>query len=186
MTANNYYGTTAQQYDEKREGTPGRDAERAAVIQLVERGPVLDCPVGTGAFAGDLRSLGVVGVDLSEEMLSIAKAKHPWLEVHQGDVLAGLPYEDKQFETALCMRLFWWLRDGDMQRAFAELRRVSRCVVFSIRIGERYGRPQRVPGKKTRQTLTHTRDQLSEALGGWTVDSDIKIGGGYRVMRARS
>lgn len=184
MTANNYYGAVAAQYDAAREGTPGRLAERAAIAQMVTEGPVLDCPVGTGAFCELYRHLGLVGVDLSDEMLALAAAKHPGLELHRMDLLEGLPFADGQFATAVCIRLLWWLRDGDMQRAMAELRRVSRSVVFSIRVGQRYGRPDPVPGKKQRRTLTHTREQLAEALGSWRVVEDVRIGGGYRVMKA--
>ena len=147
-------------------------------------GPVLDCPVGTGAFSGLFKNLGCVGVDISDEMIALAKAKHPWLDARKGDLLQGLPFADGEFGTAVCIRLLWWLRDGEMQRALTDLRRVSRSLVFSVRIGTRYGRPVPVPGKKQRRTFAHTQDQLSEGLGGWRVTHNIKIGGGYRVMKA--
>ena len=180
-----YYGQVASQYDSKREGTEGRRIERAAVTSLVEYGPVLDCPVGTGAFCDAYRDKDMVGVDISPEMLALCKRKHPWADLRQGDLLKGLPFDDGEFATAVCIRFFWWMPDGDMQKAFAELRRVSRCVVFSIRIAPTYGRPEYVPGKKQRRTLQHTKAQLTEALGGWQIDADVKVGGGYRVMRAR-
>lgn len=184
MTANSYYGETAIGYDAKREGTPGRIAERAAITRMVSEGPVLDCPVGTGAFCDLYQHLGLKAVDLSDEMLAIASAKHPGLQTQRMDLLQGLPFDDGQFGTAVCIRLLWWLRDGDMQRAMAELRRVSRAVVFSIRIAPKYGRPVQVPGKRQRKTLAHTKEQLAEAIGDWRIVDDVRIGGGYRVMKA--
>lgn len=179
-----YYGSAADDYDDKRENTPGRQRERAAIAELIKKGPVLDAPVGTGAFGDIYRGMGGVGVDSSDEMLEICKRKHPWLETRRLDLTQPLPFDDAEFATALCVRFFWWTPDGDLQKVMKELRRVSRSIVFSIRLDSYYGRPEPVPGKKRRQTLSHTRAQLEEGLGSWTVDRDIRIGGKYRVMRA--
>jgi ubiquinone/menaquinone biosynthesis C-methylase UbiE len=184
MTADSYYGTTASQYDDKREGTPGRQKEREAIARLLGEGPVLDAPVGTGAFADLYRTHGGIGIDSSNEMLAICRRKHNWLRTKRVDMLQPLPFEDDEFATALCVRFFWWMPDGDMQRVMAELRRVSRSVVFSIRISHVYGRPEPVPGKRQRQTLGHTKEQLAQALDGWRVTDDITVGGAYRVMKA--
>lgn len=181
MSADTYHGAQAANYDATREGTPTRKAEREAVLQLVRAGPVLDCPVGTGAFSGDLHDRGfrVVGDDISPAMTEYARRKHPWLHVEHNDVLAGLPYADAAFATVVSMRFLWLLKDGDMQRALTELRRVAEvAVVFSIRLGATYGK---TPG---RNALVHTREQLAQGLGAWRVDKQIQIGRDYYVLRA--
>lgn len=176
-----YYGKTASGYDRLRQSTTGRQREIHAIKRLVRKGPVLDAACGTGAFSNVYRNYGHnIGVDASDEMLAICKRKHPWLAVRKLNLLEPLPFEDQSFETALCVRFFWWMKDGDMQQVMTELRRVSRSLVFSIRIGPTYGRPE----NGRRKALDHTPEQLLRGLGSWKVTDDMVIAGNYRMMRA--
>lgn len=176
-----YYGKTATGYDKLRDSTPARLKERNAVARLVKQGPVLDAAIGTGAFSNIYRGFGHnIGVDSSNEMLAICRRKHPWLEVRQLNMLEPLPFEDQAFATALCVRFFWWMKEGDMQQVMTELRRVSRSLVFSIRISAKYGRPE----NSKRKSLGHTHEQLFEGLGDWRITDDIAIVGSYCMIRA--
>ena len=182
-----YYGTAADGYDKLRNNTPGRQKERHAIAQLLKQRilghtttSMLDAPCGTGAFADLYRHLDSVGIDSSDEMLGICNQKHPWLETMNVDMSKPLPFYDNEFSVSLCVRFFWWTPDGVMQQVMKELRRVSRSVIFSIRISPEYGRPE---GSK-RKSLGHTQAQLDEALGGWRVTDDISVAGDYRMMRA--
>jgi demethylmenaquinone methyltransferase/2-methoxy-6-polyprenyl-1,4-benzoquinol methylase len=104
-------------------------------VLLARVGPgasALDVCCGTGDFAFALRRAAgpsgrVVGLDFSEEMLSIAREKagrnQLWVDFVHGDLLA-LPFADGGFDA--CTVGFGIRNVPDMGRAFAEMRRVCR------------------------------------------------------------
>lgn len=136
MKADHYYGKIVDDYDAIRMRNPVWEREQAAVAAMVTRGPVLDCPVGTGRFLGIYAGKGLdcVGVDASNEMLAAAKAKHPDADLRHGSILS-LPFADKAFGTVVCSRMLNWFEPGDMAQAMAEIRRLAHDIVVSIRIG---------------------------------------------------
>ena len=92
----------------------------------------LDVCCGTGDFAFALRrAVGpegrVVGVDISEEMLKVARDKSGrnqlWVDFRAGDVL-DLPFADGEFDA--CTVGFGIRNVPDITRAFSEMRRVCR------------------------------------------------------------
>lgn len=73
----------------------------AAKVSLGER--VLDVGCGTGVFAREAETrVGpdghVVGIDLNESMLAVAKRMRPEIEWHLGDA-NSLPFDDKSFDV---------------------------------------------------------------------------------------
>jgi demethylmenaquinone methyltransferase/2-methoxy-6-polyprenyl-1,4-benzoquinol methylase len=104
-------------------------------VMLAGVGPgsaALDVCCGTGDFAFALRkTLGregrVVGVDVSEEMLKVAREKcgrnQLYVEFRTGDVL-DLPFPDGGFDA--CTVGFGIRNVADIARAFSEMRRVCR------------------------------------------------------------
>jgi len=85
---------------------------------------VMDLACGTGNLTGELASLGydVSGLDTSTQMLAVAKEKLPGLRLYQGDFVEwGI---DREFDAVVCVydSLNNLLSDGDMARAFAEVR----------------------------------------------------------------
>ncbi len=104
-------------------------------VMLARVGPgssVLDVCCGTGDFAFALRravgpSGRVVGVDVSGEMLKIAREKSGrnqlYVEFMRGDVL-DLPFPDGGFDA--CTAGFGIRNVADITRAFGEMRRVCR------------------------------------------------------------
>ena len=88
---------------------------------------VLDVACGTGIVARTaadrLQGTGtVVGVDLNEAMLAVARRVRPELEWRQGDV-AKLPFEDASFDVVLCQMALMFFPE----RALA-LREMARVV----------------------------------------------------------
>jgi len=88
----------------------------------------LDVCCGTGDFAVELRravgpSGRVVGLDISPQMLEVARRKCSAVEWQQGDALA-LPFADGEF-TAACVG-FGVRNLSDYRRGFAEMARVVR------------------------------------------------------------
>ena len=93
---------------------------------------ILDVPCGTGRFTQFLAAAGLeyTGGDASPAMLSEARRKHPDALFAVSD-LSRLPYPDRSFDVALCIRLMHLVRDRELRASFLrELARVSRVGVI--------------------------------------------------------
>lgn len=88
---------------------------------------VLDVACGTGIVARTVaeRSGGarIVGVDINEGMLAVARRLRPDLEWHHGDA-ADLPFQDDTFDAVLCQASLMYF--PDRAEAVAEMARVTR------------------------------------------------------------
>ncbi|MBE1875580.1 class I SAM-dependent methyltransferase [Myceligenerans pegani] len=90
---------------------------------------VLDVACGTGIVARTAADRmgddgAVVGLDLNEAMLTVARRIRPDLRWQQGDA-ADLPFPDRAFDVALCQMSLMFM--PDRARAVAELARVTRA-----------------------------------------------------------
>ena len=88
---------------------------------------VLDVACGTGIVARTaadrIGAATVVGVDLNEAMLTVARRTRPDIEWRQGDVTA-LPFADDSFDVVLCQMALMFF--PDRLEALGEMRRVVR------------------------------------------------------------
>ena len=86
---------------------------------------ILDVCCGTGQATGLAASRGarVTGVDISREMIALARAKLPACQFRVGDAEA-LPFDDQTFERVICNFGLFHLPEPD--RAIAEAARVLR------------------------------------------------------------
>jgi demethylmenaquinone methyltransferase / 2-methoxy-6-polyprenyl-1,4-benzoquinol methylase len=119
---------------------------RQRAVDLAEVGPgdrALDVATGTGDLAVALkRRVGpageVVGMDFSENMLELARAKASDVRFEWGNALE-LPYDDGSFDAATVG--FGVRNFSDLRRGLAELARVvrpgGRVVVLEMTIPER-------------------------------------------------
>lgn len=91
------YDTVAVDYEELvREELAAKPLDRAMlgafaeVVKAAEAGPVADVGCGPGRIAAYLAGLGVdvFGVDLSPEMIAVARRAHPGLRFEVGDMAA--------------------------------------------------------------------------------------------------
>ena len=125
-------------------GMHHRWRERAADLAAVGPGDrVLDVATGTGDLAIELAgrvgdSGEVVGLDFSESMLELARAKAPGIRFEQGNALE-LPYGDGEFAAATVG--FGARNFSDLPAGLAEMRRVVRpgghVVVLEITTPQR-------------------------------------------------
>ena len=98
------YASWAPFYDEP--GNELIDIEQPVVRAILDSLPVgvaLDAACGTGRHTEYLASLGhtVIGVDVSPEMLDVARGKLPELEFHEAH-LEQLPLADNSVDLVLC------------------------------------------------------------------------------------
>lgn len=112
------------------DATRRADLRIAAILaRLLEPRPgarYLDAACGTGNYTRAVKALGLdmTGVDQSETMLAVARAKATDIGWHQGDVTA-LPFADGTFAGAMCTMAVHHFTDR--ARAFAEITRVIRA-----------------------------------------------------------
>jgi demethylmenaquinone methyltransferase/2-methoxy-6-polyprenyl-1,4-benzoquinol methylase len=107
-------------------GMHHRWRRRAADLARVGPGSrALDVATGTGDLAIELagRGASVVGLDFSERMLELARAKAPAIEFVQGNALE-LQYPDASFDAVTVG--FGARNFSDLDRGLAELARVTR------------------------------------------------------------
>jgi ubiquinone/menaquinone biosynthesis C-methylase UbiE len=131
-----YSEAEAESYDQDRAGELLWTLENQYVEALLQRNPtanVLDAPVGTGRFLANYAGRSVLGVDLSEAMLAVAKER--------GQQIAGmdltlakagihqLPSADRAWDLVICWRLLHLLSPDQLGMTFKELARVCRGQV---------------------------------------------------------
>ena len=142
---------------------------RERAVDLARVGPgsrALDVATGTGDLAVALRARGaeVVGLDFSERMLELARAKAPGIEFVQGNALE-LPYADASFDAVTVG--FGARNFSDLERGLGELARVTRpggrVVILEITS------PQRPP---LSWFFRLWFDRMVPALGRFAGDSD--------------
>lgn len=119
------------------------DAALALVVGSSAPGAVPlvgDIGCGTGRLLPFLTAAGarVRGVDLSDEMVRVARRDQPGCDVQQGD-LRALPFADDEFDAAFCWYSLIYLSPADRPRAWGELARVVRPgghVATAFKVGE--------------------------------------------------
>lgn len=115
---------------------PAIEAEQPVVHELLAglpRGTALDAACGTGRHAAYLASLGddVVGVDTTDAMLDLARAKVPAARFHKGR-LEALPLDDASVDTVVCSLALTHVPDlAPVFREFARVLRPGGWVVTS-------------------------------------------------------
>lgn len=175
-----YTGRRARTYDADRCHSPRWAREQIAVEDWVFPGPLLDVPLGTGRYCSIYKSKGidVIGLELSPDMIAIATEKYPWLDARQGSIFE-IPFAERRFETAVCTRMLDWLAPHEMQDAVAELRRVARTLIVTIR----HGLPEH------RVNYTHELSAFYEAISGLHVEqrrvTEITEQGTEEIFRLR-
>lgn len=181
MNRDKYYGAVAASYDADRCHSLRWAQEQLGVEDFVREGPVLDVPLGTGRYGAIYRDKGlqVVGVDVSADMLAIARQRHPEIDAFEGSIFT-LPFHDGAFATAVCTRLLDWLTTEEMPRAVAELSRVAAVIVATIRHGR----------EEVRVNQTHDLANWYRAIDGLFIEkrrvTEITRDGVEEIFRLRA
>lgn len=103
--------------------------KRAAfIVARCPPGSGLDVGCGTGKLSARLAEAGyrMTGVDPSEGMLEVMRARHPIVEAVRGDG-TGLPFGDGRFDLVYCVAVMHHIADPDaVRQTLAEMVRVAR------------------------------------------------------------
>jgi demethylmenaquinone methyltransferase/2-methoxy-6-polyprenyl-1,4-benzoquinol methylase len=144
-------------------GLDQRWRRRAAALALPVPGSVLDVACGTGALTAILaRRAGshrVVGVDVSDEMLRVARRRHAGITFVDGDA-EELPFADGEFDATT---MAFGLRNlGNPIRGLREMARVSKRMVVL-----EFLRPNASPiGRLQRFHIEHVVTRVGTLLTG--------------------
>ena len=94
---------------------------------------VADIGCGTGRLEPYLASNGLSprGIDLSPEMVRVARRDHPDFDFGVAD-LRELPFEDASMAGAVCWYSLMYLTPSDRLRAFSELHRVVKAGGYLV------------------------------------------------------
>jgi ubiquinone/menaquinone biosynthesis C-methylase UbiE len=134
-----YYERRAAEYDDWWLGTglfanrhrPGLDEEKAALTRTIEALPArstLDVACGTGFLTQHLHG-PITGLDQSESMLELARARVPAGTFLRGDAL-DLPFPDDSFERLFTSFFYGHLEEDDRADFLREARRVAQELVI--------------------------------------------------------
>lgn len=150
QTEKKYHGKKAETYDEIRTKQARWDFEHKTVeewIREINPTRVLDCPVGTGRFLELYQHIGaqyVTGVDISEEMLALArkkvgrKMKRTNLTLSQGSA-TDVKADDKLYDVSVCVRFLDLIDEEAMRKVMTEIARVTKhWIICTIRLGDVY------------------------------------------------
>jgi 2-polyprenyl-3-methyl-5-hydroxy-6-metoxy-1,4-benzoquinol methylase len=152
-------------------------AVRRAFGNVPRSATIADLPCGTGRLAETLLEQGyhVIGVDISDAMLSVAQRKlqrfGPCFEPLVGDVHDLAASRPALCDTALCARVLMHFPLGEQIRFLGSVAKIARgTVVFSQSISTPYQRLRR----GVKQLLGHqpsarypiTEAELAELLAG--------------------
>jgi SAM-dependent methyltransferase len=168
---------TAELYESK--FVPAFFAEWAPhLVDLAGVGPgqtVLDVACGTGIVARTaadrLAGAGrVVGVDLSEAMLTVARRVRPDVEWRHGDA-GALPFPDASFDRVLCQMALMFF--PDRAGALREMRRVATpgAIVAAAVPGRLDAQPAYAPFVE--MAVRHAGPQAASLLGAYFVCGDL-------------
>ena len=108
---------------------------------------VLDVGIGTGLLSGELYKKGfqISGLDFSDVMLEICRAKMPSARLYRHDFSQGLPPEiqDARFDFIICTYAIHHLSDdtkpGFIQELVGILKNGGRLIIGDVAFGTRAG-----------------------------------------------
>lgn len=128
------YNTIGKTYDATRCADPNIAAKLFELLELKPGNHCLDVACGSGNYTAALSHFGLnmTGIDVSEEMLTKARAKHPQVQWTHGDA-RELPFENNQFSGVVCTLATHHI--PNLEKAFSEVHRVmnkGNFVIFTM------------------------------------------------------
>jgi SAM-dependent methyltransferase len=141
-----------------------------AELMGVTAAPVADLGCGPGRVAAFLAAHGldVVGVDVSQAMLAVARAAHPDVRFEQG-WLTALPFRDGSLGGAVCWYSIIHTPPENLDEVFAELARAFTedghlLLAFQAGDGECVNRPDAYGSGISLTNYRHSPDEVARSV----------------------
>lgn len=137
-----FYNNFAKDYDKNRYASEDQKFNDTFAKKIVAEivgdcngKMVLDCGCGTGRFVEFFYKAGavIVGSDISDNMLKIAKERVPTATFVKADVFS-LPFKDKNFDIVICSQVLTHLHN--YEKPLSEMKRVLKdngIIVIDVR-----------------------------------------------------
>jgi ubiquinone/menaquinone biosynthesis C-methylase UbiE len=147
VSGRTYRGRKAANYEKNRRRQRRWILEHEAVGEWLPPtgGTVLDVPCGTGRFFELYaeRNMKVTALDVSEEMMALARDAVPITYVKNYDIKAGdalaLTQKDQSHDVAVCVRLLHLVSRSEASKILTEICRVARhSVLLTVRLAPEY------------------------------------------------
>lgn len=130
-----YTEERAKHYDQN---TRIRKIQREMTLRALEildvnpPGLFLDVGCGTGLSMQVLkeRGFGVIGIDIAEPMLNIAKQKG--LEVHKADFTIKIPWDSHHFDFVISISTLQWIFHGFKPEVILEKGRTTAAEIYRV------------------------------------------------------
>ena len=145
---NTYHGKKALIYDDHRQNDIYWKAEDDCVNEYISRisneiNSVIDAPYGTGRFAPiyNKYNLNVIAIDISKDMIDIAKIKHKKYLSKTNFLIQDMvkiPKDDCSVDLAICFRFIPWIVSfKEAKVALSELSRVcNKYAIIELCVGK--------------------------------------------------
>jgi len=137
-TAKNYADKFCNELDHKH---LDRILLKCFVDENINNGKLIDLGCGPGQttkFITDLELTDIIGIDFSEEMITVARTLNPHLHFETGDIL-NLKYHDQTFGSAVAFYSIVHFDHEQVRTALKEIKRVLKDdgqFLFSFHVGE--------------------------------------------------
>ncbi len=106
-----------------------QDKNRKIILDcLKNKENILDLGCGNGEFTNQLSKIATVtGIDISEEMIKIAKTSFPHINFLSASIY-DLPLKNKSFDSTICLNTIHHIED--LEKAVKELCRVTKNQIL--------------------------------------------------------
>lgn len=172
-------------YQEKKGSLIDRvETELAFSLLKLEKGmSVLDFGCGTGNFSIKLAKMGckVTGVDVSEEMLKIARSKATEQSLAVDFILiddSRPEFEDNTFDVAVSMATFEFIKDtgGALSELFRLVKPSGQVLVGTIARDSAWGELYRSEDIRNNSVFKYAEFWTFEDLAGWEKERLVETG----------
>lgn len=133
------YDTLAQVYEEKVLNWQYACHQVAAELMakfVAADGKILDLGCGTGLAGQALREQGyqtIIGVDISEKSLEIAREKHIYTALYKADIQQELPFQDNEFDGIISTAVLTNMETSNVLYEFCRVVKPGGYLVFTNR-----------------------------------------------------
>jgi ubiquinone/menaquinone biosynthesis C-methylase UbiE len=179
-TVRKFYDNFAKNYDKNRYSSNEQKIIDSVTKKIVgdfvgdlKNKSILDCGCGTGRFAEFFAHKGakINGIDISENMLNVARDKVPCATFAKADIFS-LPFNNNTFDIIICSQVLTHLHK--YKEPLAEMKRVLKdkgIIIIDVR---NVLWPYRLPMLAKRLVMDFDKDYYPDYISIWRIKKICK------------